>query len=240
MPALDQFDNPLAPSVLLGGKINQIGISLHWIMPALWASGNELIVEVTNGQNPHLFSGEAFDIIPCGLARLVNFYDLGKNAYINVGFSGMAGQNNTYHDADGNNETRKPTLVGGADLTFLFEPVATAHYRSLLWRSEAYYVNKELQDNGTIDGFGFYSYLEGRVSRRLYIGARFDYTQPLEADNQDQYTWQIVPYLTFMQSPWVKIRLQYNYLDGSEMNKGDHRAYLQLIWSAGPHKHERY
>lgn len=240
MPSLDQFDNPLAATELLGGKINQTGLSLHWVMPPLWASGNELILEATNGQNPKLFSGDAFDVIPCGLARLLSYYDIGKSAYLNFGLSGMAGQNNKYHDEEGNNETRKATLVGGADLTLLYEPLSTAHHRSLLLRSEFYYVNRELQDNTTIDAWGFYSYLEGRLSRRLYAGTRLDYTQPFEAGNRGEYVWQLVPYFTFLQSPWVKLRLQYNYTDGSSMKKTAHAVFFQMIWSAGPHKHERY
>ncbi len=243
MPSMDQFDNPLAPSVLLGGKINNYGISLHWMMPALWASSNELFLEFTSSKNPNLFGGEYFSPIPTTLLRLVNYYDLGKSAYINLGLSGMIGPNNVYHGVDTNgnaiNEDTRFTYVGGLDLTFLYEKAKTAKTSSFLWRSELYYVNKDLGAD-KIKAYGAYSYIEGKISERTTIGTRFDFTQPLSLDNSDKYIYQVVPYLTFMQSPWVKMRLQYNFKNGTEMDKAEHRVTLQFIWAAGPHKHERY
>jgi len=35
------------------------------------------------------------------------------------------------------------------------------------------------------------------------------------------------------------MRLQYNYKNGTDTEM-DNRLTLQLIWAAGPHKHERY
>jgi len=246
MPSLDQFDNPLAPVTLLGGegKLNNYGISLHWIMPALWASSNELFLEVTNSKNPNLFGSEFFSPIPTTLLRLVNYYDLGKSSYINLGFSGIAGPNNIYHGIDENgdefHEDTRFTYVGGMDLTFLYENAKTAKTNSFLWRSEFYYLYKDLGNKEEIKAYGAYSYIQGKVSERFTLGTRFDYTQPAELDNSDKYTYQVVPYITFMQSPWVKMRLQYNFKNGTEMEEIEHRVVLQLIWAAGPHKHERY
>jgi hypothetical protein len=230
--SMDQFDIPLATDVMLGGKINQTGVGLSWVMPPMWASRNEIIVEGTNGQDPHLFSGEAFDIIPCGLARLINSYDIEDNFSLNIGFSGMAGQNNVFHDDTGANEYRKPTFVGGSDLTLHIGPTEEAKYRSLLWRTEVYYVAMEQQDNSFIDGYGGYSYIENRMCKYSYLGVRFDYTQPLEWNNSEKNTWQLVPYAT-LKFPGVKVRLQYNLKNGSEMDSADHIAYLQLVWSTG-------
>ncbi len=236
LSSLDQFDNPLAVDELMGGKINQVGVGLHWIMPAIWASRNEIIVEGTNGQDPNLFSGEAFDIIPAGLARLISFYNLGKNSSLNIGFSGMVGQNNIFHDEEGINEYRKPTFLGGADVTVHIGPDEDSKYRNLLWRSELFYVNSEQQDNNYIDGYGFYSYLQGRLCKYSSLGFRFDYTQPMVSSNSDMNIIQLVPYAT-IQCPWVKVRLQYNFKNGSEMDDPDHVAYLQCVWSTDSQKH---
>ncbi len=246
MPSLDQFDNPLPAVTLLGGKgkLNNYGISLHWIMPALWASSNELFLEITNSSNPNLFGGEAYSVIPTTLLRLVNYYDLSQSDYLNIGFSGIMGPNNKYHagfDENGKeiNEDTRFTYLGGMDLTFLHENPKFAKTSSFLWRTELYYLYKDLGKD-KLKAYGAYSYMQAKVTERISLGTRFDYTQPAELDNSDKYTYQVVPYLTFMQSPWVKIRLQYNFKNGTEMDKADHRIILQFIWAAGPHKHERY
>lgn len=248
IPAMDQFDTPLAPAVLLGGRINQMGVSIHWMMPALWASSNELFLEITNAQNGKLFEDQYFSPIPSALLRLVNYYDLGRSAYLNFGLSGMVGTNQVYNgintagESAGEplNETRRLTYVGGLDLTFLYEPAQTASHQSFLWRTELYYVYKEQADDQEIKAFGLYSYIENKFTERISLGTRFDYTQPLKLENDDEYMYQIVPYITFKQSPWVKMRLQYNLKDGTEMDQIEHSVTLQLIWAVGPHKHERY
>ena len=51
--------------------------------------------------------------------------------------------------------------------------------------------------------------------------------------------YQVVPYFVWRQSPWVRLRLEYNYHNGNLM-PGVHRAIAQVIFAAGPHKHERY
>ena len=52
--------------------------------------------------------------------------------------------------------------------------------------------------------------------------------------------WQIGPYLTWQQSPFVKYRWEYNHRDMGGPTEPEDIVYLQLIFAAGPHKHERY
>ena len=52
--------------------------------------------------------------------------------------------------------------------------------------------------------------------------------------------WQVVPYITWQQSPWVRWRIEYNHLDPGDIGERMDIIYLQLIFAAGPHKHERY
>ena len=106
-------------------------------------------------------------------------------------------------------------------------------------RKETSYWNKELL-RGRIKAFGAYSYIEYKLDSQWQIGTRFDYTQPFEVDNNSKNTWQIVPYITWWQSHWVKIRLQYNYLDGTEIPTAQNTIRLQIVFAAGPHKHDRY
>ena len=147
---------------------------------------------------------------------------------------GLYESNNTVSEASRN------TLLGGVDLTLFWEPVNNALYKSFLWRSEIYYAKKELLSNQEIKTLGGYSYVEYKFAEQWQTGIRFDYTQPFELNNDSNYSYQIVPYITWWQSHWVKMRLQYNYLDGNIISVPKNTLRLQIVWAVGPHKHDRY
>ena len=240
--ALDQFDFPLAMTTLLGpAGLNQIGISFDWTMPSFLADANSLVLQITNGQNEQLFSGEMFSF-PATLFHFNNYWDLSRNTYLDLGFTGMIGENNErgYDDTGAlvleNNRT---TVLGGVDLTLFWEPVNQALYNSFIWRSELFYVDKKL-DDGDIKALGGYSYVEYKFHEQWQIGTRFDYTQPFEENNSSKHSYQIVPYITWWQSHWVKLRLQYSYLNGNTMPEAINTLRLQIVWAVGPHKHDRY
>jgi hypothetical protein len=240
--ALDQFEFPLALTTILGEEgLNQTGISFDWTMPSLISDANTLTLQITNGQNERLFSGDMFSI-PAGLLHLKNYWDLSTETYLELGLTGMLGQNNQRgYDEEGNLilEDSRLTALGGLDLTVLWEPLNQARYHSFIWRTELYYANKELM-NDRINAFGGYSYVEYKFDLQWQVGARFDYTQPFETNNNSKYTWQIVPYITWWQSNWVRMRLQYNYLNGTEIPTAQNTIRLQIVFAAGPHKHDRY
>ncbi|NOX16740.1 MAG: hypothetical protein GXO87_00445 [Chlorobi bacterium] len=240
--SLDQFDFPLAMTTILGADgLNQTGLSFDWTMPSITADANSLILQITNGQNDNLFAGEVFTF-PSVLARFKNYWDLSRNAYLELGFTGMYGRNKSpIYDSAGTQtgENNGTTLLGGLDLTYFWEPLNQALYKSFIWRSELYYGNKELY-NDRITALGGYSYIEYKFAEQWQAGARFDYTQPFEIDNSSKYSYQIVPYITYWQSHWVKLRLQYNYLNGTEYPEAVNTIRLQLVWAVGPHKHDRY
>lgn len=240
--SLDQFDFPLALTTILGEEgLNQIGLSIDWTMPPIISDANSLTVELTNGQNDHLFAGEMFSF-PAALFHLKNYWDLSRDTYLEIGFSGMIGKNNLrgYNEEDSLIlEDSRLTTLGGLDLTIFWEPLNRARYNSLIWRSELYYANKETPD-GILRVLGGYSYIDYKFDLQWHIGARFDYTQPFEMNNSSKHILQIVPYITWWQSNWVRWRLQYNYLDGTEIATAQNTIRLQIVFAAGPHKHDRY
>lgn len=240
--ALDQFEFPLALTTILGEEgLNQIGLSFDWTMPSIISNANLLTLQITNGQNEQLFSGDMFSF-PAGLLHLKNYWDLSRDTYLELGLTGMLGKNNQRgYDDEGNLilEESRLTALGGLDLTVFWEPLNQARYHSLLWRTEFYYANKELL-NGRIKAFGGYSYLEYKLDLQWQVGTRLDYTQPFETNNSSKYSWQIVPYITWWQSNWVRFRLQYNYLNGTEISTAQNTIRLQIVFAAGPHKHDRY
>ncbi|MDX9999872.1 MAG: hypothetical protein RBU30_01115 [Polyangia bacterium] len=170
-----------------------------------------------------------------------------------------AGQTNLFslYDAQGNpvqlpfapagevvNQDIRLTAFGGANLTIFWEPVNKAKYVNFLWRTEFLYGYKQLPDDALggrhdIQWMGGYSYVNAKLNQRLEVGLRGDLVQRFVEDNSKLLVFQVVPYLTIWQSPWVKIRLEYNYQDGKSI-KGTHRAIAQVVFAAGPHKHDRY
>ena len=56
----------------------------------------------------------------------------------------------------------------------------------------------------------------------------------------NSYTNGIVPYLTWWQSEYVRLRGEYGYLENDLSGQSENRFTLELTWAAGPHKHETY
>lgn len=236
--ALDQIAYPLPIELYFGEEgLSQTGISANWLMPSLFAQVNELTLQLTNSENEVLFSGEEFSL-PATLLHVKNYYDINPNTYFEWGVSGLLGTN----DSLGPDFTRthRWTYMAGLDLTLSWIPVNRALYKGITWRSELFYLQKEIPASQSINALAAYSYIDYRLNQRWIVGMRGDIAQPLQVENKDQYLWKVVPYLTFWQSEYVYFRLEYSHLDGWNLDEKDNRLTLQLNWSVGPHRHERY
>ena len=236
--ALDQIAYPLPIELYMGEEgLTQTGLSVNWLIPSLIAQVNELTLQVTNSENEILFSGAEFSL-PATLLHLKNYYDLDPDTYLEWGISGMAGTNDSLgFDLDQNHRW---TYLAGLDFTLSWSPLNRALYKGITWRSELFYVKKELTGLDPIKAFGAFSYLDYRLDQRWIAGLRGDLAQPLETGNNGQYLWKIVPYLTFWQSEYVYFRLEFSHLAGKNLEVKDNRMTMQLNWSVGPHRHERY
>ena len=259
---LDQVDFPMPLRMIFGdGGLNQTGLSLDWAMPQLWGSSQELTFQLTDGSNSRIFR-ENDRNSPCTLLHYRNYRDLSKDTYLEFGLTGLVGWNQDWEITQGGNTYHKhdsrPVTVLGADLTLLWEPTERMRYRNWVWRSEAYLFNKEIEapdgsGADTLRGWGAYSYLQFKLSRTLEVGLRGDYYEPdtkgyadlgdlapLAVTGSGARRWQIGPYITWYQSPFVHFRLEYNHSDGDHMGPPDDTIFFQTIFAAGPHKHERY
>jgi hypothetical protein len=141
-------------------------------------------------------------------------------------------------------EKWRVTAFGGANLTLFWEPMKKGKYLNFLWRSSFLYGYKRLAPDSArsrqdINWMGGYSYVQAKVSRTIELGLRGDLVRTFEVSDDKNYMYQVVPYLIWWQSPWLRFRLEYNYHDGNAM-KAAHRAILQVVFAAGPHKHDRY
>jgi uncharacterized coiled-coil protein SlyX len=258
---LDQVDFPLALREIFGdGGLNQSGLSLDWLMPPAGNASQQLTFQVTDGSNSRLFGDNARNR-PSILAHYKNYRDLSKDTYLEWGLTGLMGWNDEWDMADSTTQhVSEITTVLGADLSVLWEPTEKMRHRNLEWRSEAYWLNKDIQasdgsGSDTLNAWGLYSYLQTKISRTVDIGIRGDFyvpdtkgyagttgysLSPLAVTRDNPYLWQISPYITWWQSPFVKFRVEYDYCDGKGIDNPEHIVWLQAVFAAGPHKHERY
>ena len=262
--ALDQVTFPMALQRIFGHDgLAQTGASLDWTLPKWGGAYQGLTIQVTNGDNEQLFDGETLGN-PALLFHYKNYRDLTRDLYLEWGLSGLFGWNDQWQIVQGDESTEKHDALGtqvlGADLSVLWEPVDQALYKNLEWRSELYFLNRDLlapdgsgRDN--LQAWGAYSYVQSKISRRITIGVRGDFYQPDSKDYaeipdasltplaytpDDAYRWQVGPYFAWKQSEWVLFRCEYDHADGRGMEKPEDILWFQILFAAGPHKHERY
>ncbi len=226
--ALPQSEYPLAIQTYFGEEgLAQTGLSFSWLLPKLWATANEINLEITDGENEEAFGGETFEDFAF-LGRFNNFWELGATAYIEWGLSGIMGK--TADDGD--------SAVWGTNFTYSWSPPGRALYRGINWRTELFLSQRDDQLGERQDAWGGFTYLEGLLSRNLWAGVRLDRAgQPLQPD---LYRWGVLPYLTWWQSEYVRLRGEYGYLVNEPTGESENRFTLQLTWAAGPHKHAIY
>ena len=264
--ALDQVDFPLALRRLFGGPLEQIGVSFDWQLPAEKGMGREFTLQLTHANNDALFA-ENTRGVPCLLAHYKQFKDLDASTYLEWGVTGLTGTNDRWNvgaaPAISIHDESRPIYALGFDLTRLWEPTDRMRYRNFCWRTEGYYLARDIitaaGDRDTAHAWGAYTNLHWKLNRILESGIRLDYYRPDSkpyADaitptelypnalhmvpGHDPYEFQVSPYWTWSQSPWVHYRLEFDYRKGHNMEQDDRRITLQCIWAGGPHLHDRY
>jgi hypothetical protein len=190
---------------------------------SLGPSTNTVFLEVTSASNETLFR-DGGDLAYLG--RFQTFWDLSPATYLQLGASGIYGNN---EEAD--LESRLLEL----DVALRWAPPNRSLYQAFHLKGEWYYGEKEVAGE-TESGKGAYLQLNYRANRRLVLGFRGDYLYDF-ADFDDLY--QLVPTITWWQSEWLYIRAQYNFVK-PKLEPGNHTVLLQVVWAVGPHKHESY
>lgn len=243
--ALPSVDTPFALENTFGHEgLVGLGVGLDWQLGKLWATNNGLTLEITNADNPVAFAGSDWND-PAFLLRHTGFFDLGPDSYFDLGLNWTRGPNTETGSTK--------TDIYGFDFAYVWEPTHRARYRSLEFRGEYIHTDFDTEDSPSISSDSYYAYLFGRLSRRWVLGLRYDnaelpgYVSPLY-DPEDfreglrEIGW--TPFLTYQQSEFVKMRLQYQWVDRdfifSRGPETDNRLWLQVIFAAGPHKHESY
>ncbi len=221
---------PLAVREYLGGDgLSGDGVSAYWLVPVGGGAlgTHELFAQTTLANNETVFGGGnrlAF------LGHLNNFWALSPATFVQIGGSALYGEN-----AD----SALKTTVFGVDFRLNWRPPRQGSYKSFTLRAEGLATkHKELGLGAT--RYGGYVGSQYQLSQRLFLGARYDYVQPLQGGDAE---WTVVPNLTWWQSEWVYLRAEWQHeslplLGG--LRTINNRFLFQAVWAIGPHKHETY
>jgi len=153
--------------------------------------------------------------------RLYTSFAPSEDSELEFGASAVTGNGSHY------NEYQDDSNIYGLDLTYLLWPSSG---QRLIFQNEFLNLVRTIPD-GTLQRYGFYSYLGYQPDKYWEFGTRFDVSDNALADNDR--TSAIAFILTDKITEMTKLRLQYDY----NMQSGAHEVYVQLVFGMGPHTH---
>jgi hypothetical protein len=170
-------------------------------------------------------------------------FDLSDSSSLEVGATlAFTPIENSFTDADGVEQIRsgKPRYLADLDITYRYIPLESAQYQGLMWGTEIL-LNSEQSNFGDdvnpdlrrVNAFGFYSYLEAKMTRRYYAGFLVDFSQDITG--LESSTTAYSPYFTIWLSEFDRLRLEYTRLDQPGLN--DNQFFLQWTVILGSHVH---
>ncbi len=204
---------------------------------------------MTNGENGRLFEGSAFER-PAVLLAWAGHFATGSAGYVEVQLAGMHGSHrgavNDTHDHAHDEAEDDDAVEGALDSTNLasaaldvaYDPPGGRDRFRVFWRSQALYLTRD--GDARTHRLGAFSYVDAWLSGAWGLGARFDALgETRDALELGETTFGAAPYLTWWQSEFVRLRLQYR-AEGADAEALEHVVALQVVGAVGPHRHERY
>lgn len=221
--ALPETEYPLALTTYLGADgLAGTGLSLYRAFGGLGV--HELTLQVTRSSSDAELFGNSGR--PTYLGHLLNFWQLNRSTYMQLGASALYGTNP---------DSSMRTGVGGLDFRLTWRPPAQALYKEWTVRGELLALHKQIAGTGPTRLGGYVSSTY-KLNQRFILGARYDY---VESPDFGLITRQVVPSVTFWQSEWVFLRAQYQWQRIGTAT-ADNQIAVQAVWAIGPHKHETY
>jgi hypothetical protein len=205
------------------------GASAYTLLPVSSPGGgvHELWGQVGLADNETLFSGGRR---LSALGHVNNFWQLSRSTFVQLGATALYGENP---------DSGLAARVLGLDARVTWRPMERAMYRSFTLRAEGVAVRRRVAGLGETR-YGGYAAAELQLSRQAQVGGRIEAVERLDGSTS---VWQTSAYLTWWQSEWVFARAEWQHLSapsaGGARDRTD-RLVLQVVWSAGPHKHETY
>ena len=230
------------PHIAFLGKepLGGTGASVHWLLPIGGRSGTyETTWEMARKENENLF-GEANGVSVLG--HLNAFWNLSSSTDLDLGLSWMRGSYLDDENAGGRN-------LYGAEMALAWRPPGQSRYRGFTLRGGVMALSGLVSGLTPVPGagpsaladeraLGWWSSGELRLSQRWLVGGRFDRVE--NPEDTGETAWIISPTLTWWQSEYVRLRLEYDLLDRSFVTADEGRFFFQVTFAMGPHKHETY
>ncbi|MFN2400101.1 MAG: hypothetical protein ABR543_15885 [Gemmatimonadaceae bacterium] len=182
-------------------------------------------------------------------ARLRNYWDLSEAANLEISASGITGKRpqplvtpgQDPETGDSFNAVAARQSVVGIDATFRWRPLQQGLYKSFILQAE---VMRQLNQNpaGDVSNYagpveditGAYVFARYQISRRLFLGTRFDHVD-VASSGQDSFR-AISGYLQFFPSEFSKLLAGYERVMPGGDFKDLNRLILQATVAIGPHK----
>jgi hypothetical protein len=221
--AVPETEYPLVLTSYLGEDgLTGTGLSVYHAWGGLGT--HEVTLQATrSASDAELFGGGGR---PTYLGHLLNFWQLNRSTYLQVGGTALYGTNP---------DSALRTRVGGIDVRVTWRPPARALYREWTLRGEVLALRKQVAGAGPTR-LGAYVSTTYKLNQRFIAGVRYDY---VESPEFGEITRQVIPSLTLWQSEWVFLRAQYQWQKVAAAAATNQLA-LQAVWAIGPHKHETY
>ena len=230
--ALPWVDYPLAIQYNFGNEgLSGIGASLSWLVPNPWDHYLLVTYEAFKNDNRAIFAGDqAADLVH--LLNVKNFWDIDNRHTVELGLTGAWGPNDGRHGSSA-------TWMQAVDFTYRWRPLDRGKYRSFLWQSEAFFVQKDNRFGDDVNTYGWDTGMEYQFARRWAAGARYDFAQWPDDKRFREHNYQV--YTTFRQSEFAYWRLGYRRRDPNFGAKyDDNELFLQLNVELGAHGAHRY
>jgi len=241
-PEISQIDYPKPIKNFLGTEgQKEPGISISKIIPNPWGIYSELTGEILTPSDEGVKGKDQIY-----LAHLRNYFDITDSSSLEFGLSFQTRDISDISDTTITQRNFRQTMEG-IDITFRWEPPGQELYKSFIWQTEFFASQREAgsfdEAGSTVDvkdmnSLGFYTFGEYQLTQRLFAGMRFDYSQFPTNDKDSE--WSISPYLTFWQSEFSRLRLEYTHSERNSITmpveEGDNALTLQATFTLGSHK----
>ena len=197
-PEVIFVDYPLPLEMYFGGEgLVGTGVSMSYLIPNKWDLFWEATFEVTNGDNDSIFNGNSTNDLAYN-GHFSSFFSAGDNSAFMLGGTAMTGVNDDFG--------RYKTNVYGIDLTYKWKPLRRQLYKSFIWQTEFFFIDREEATPENSKATGFYSYMEYQFGRRWYLLGRYDRAELI--DNSGNAGEKYVLAVSYYPSTFQKLRFQ--------------------------------
>ncbi len=218
---------PLAVQDFLGEEGDvQDGVELQWLAPGVPI---EITGAIVNGENATVLAdGDSED--PAYIGRISTFFEISDTMWLSVGGSFLFG----YNDQDREQETE----LYGADFMFKWAP---SRYRSVVITGEGFYTDREQAGRTEQHASGGYAAIQIQPMENLYFGARYDYSDFFEQQENDQ--WAASAWVSFYTTEFLRLRVGVEHRERPTSGGGDpdlDTLFVQFTFVFGSHPTEPF